>query len=1028
MYVKERFKLADTTVSELRNMTPDFGYGAFGEFVFYRTYSRSKPDGSKENWCDVVIRVVEGVFSIRKDWYVKTGIEWDESFWQHYALHFAKSMHRMEWMPPGRGLWAMGTDYIYNRGSMALQNCGFVKLTKNIGNDLAWMADCLMCGVGVGFSPERDDEFDVYSPRDSYEFIIPDSREGWVDSILRHIDSRIYENIPKPVHNYSLIRESGQLIKGFGGVSSGPGPLKQLHTQIDEFFDRYLHDLDYDSVRLKTDLANAIGVCVVSGNVRRSAQIALGDIDDETFLNLKDYNINPDRANIGYLSNNSVFLEKDSDFEKLGEIAKRVLSNGEPGFVQKLNLKKGRIGKEDRLKDDPAIGINPCLKKSAKLLTPVGIRDLSTLNIGDIIWSESGWTKITNKWSTGFNKVYRYKTNAGFFESTDNHRVVSNGLKIEVKNALSLMPLRGKCKEILQVDKQSIIDGLVIGDGTTYRSEIILCISVKENKDYFNNEISEYIGDPVWAHNKYRIATTIDSLPYRYNRKIPTKYLESEDSCKCSFLRGLYSANGSVSNSAISLKATSFDVIKDVQLMLNSLGIVSTFYITTAHVENFENRTWNAKTSYNLNISNRYGCSLFLEKIGFIQKYKTEKLSLILEKIDTSRYKTEYDIFNSEEIGIEETFDITVDNASHTFWCNGFNISNCGEQPLCDKETCTLVETLPTRCESNEQWLKACEYAAVYASTVTLLPTHNHETNKIMVKNRRIGVGIIDVSGWRYSVGTNQLIKWLRAGYDRVISTNRWLNSEAGIAESIRHTTIKPSGTVAKVAGRTSGAGWPTFHHTLMRVRVARNSGVCPLLMEAGVPWEPEINQPDTTLVFEFPVLQGPAKPATEVSLWEQAMNLVLLQREWSNNAVSNTLYFKPQWELIEVVPEESDNGDEPFFRENEDEFYIGDVYYTKEQYKYTREHGLINIYQHNKHHEENDVESVLSAIAPLTKSASLLPHSAKGAYKQIPQQSISEEEYNRRVAAIKPIEWSKLRDFETVPEKYCEGDKCQVQ
>src|SRR4051812_49335708 len=123
MFVQHFFRLANETIDEIRAMTPEFGFNGFGEFVFYRTYSRIKKDGGQESWHDVVIRVIERLFSIRKDWYVKNHILWEEDIWQHYAYHMAVSLFKMEWTPPGRGLWMMGSDFIYERGSMALFNC-----------------------------------------------------------------------------------------------------------------------------------------------------------------------------------------------------------------------------------------------------------------------------------------------------------------------------------------------------------------------------------------------------------------------------------------------------------------------------------------------------------------------------------------------------------------------------------------------------------------------------------------------------------------------------------------------------------------------------------------------------------------------------------------------------------------------------------------------------------------------------------------------------------------------------------------
>jgi ribonucleoside-diphosphate reductase alpha chain len=184
VFVTKRFKLNVETITELMELTPKFGYGQFGEIVFYRTYSRTKSDGSKESWNEVVIRVIEGIFSIRYDWYIKNHIHWDEDFWQIYARNMALSMFRMEWLPPGRGLWAIGTEYIYERGSMALNNCAYCVIGDQIDVDIMWMMDALMCGCGVGFSPIRNDNIEVLLPNEYHTVIneIEDSREGWVES------------------------------------------------------------------------------------------------------------------------------------------------------------------------------------------------------------------------------------------------------------------------------------------------------------------------------------------------------------------------------------------------------------------------------------------------------------------------------------------------------------------------------------------------------------------------------------------------------------------------------------------------------------------------------------------------------------------------------------------------------------------------------------------------------------------------------------------------------------------------------
>lgn len=713
MYVTERFQLHHITEDLIRSLVPRFGYNGFGEFIFYRTYSRIKEDGGQEDWADCVIRVTNGTFSIRKDWYIKNHISWDEAFWQNFAKEFAVSMFNMLWMPPGRGLWAMGTDFIYNRGSMALQNCGATELGDDLGDDIAWLMDALMCGVGVGFEPIRNDNMRLYRPIGEFDYVIPDTREGWANSEKLLIDAYTKPDQKRPRMIYDLVRQAGQPIKGFGGISSGPEPLKKLHENTLAQFELFGTKPEYDSVYLKTNLANMTGCCVVAGNVRRSAELAKGKISDPVFMDLKNYDKFPEREAFGWMSNNSVELVTDEDFEYLGEIARRVIRNGEPGYINRQNMRLGRIGK---------------------------------------------------------------------------------GMK-----------------------------GL-----------------------------------------RYDLAS----------------------------------------------------------------------------------------------------------------------------------------LFNP-----------------------------CGEQPLENKELCTLVETLPTMCQNNEEWIAACRMAAFYASTVTLLPTHQPATNRVMARNRRIGVGIIDFTGWKLEYGVHKVTKYLREGYKAIREANRGLNAEAGVPEAIRVTTVKPGGTTPKLPGKTSGCGHPTFDFTLRRVRVAKNSPVHPILVRAGVPFE-EDHYDTYTDVFEWPIIQGPAKPAEQVTLWEQAMNLILLQREWSDNAVSNTLYFKPEWQLIESI----DSDHEVRLRE-----YLGEAathfvlttkpkeYIVPERYKIRNRYGNIEVMEYNPNHEEADIEPVLSTIAPLTKSVTVLPHSNKGAYRQMPEEGISQEEYEDRISKIDKIDWSELSGSEGIDERYCSGPACEL-
>ena len=388
--IKERFKLENDFKNKLKKLTPNFGFNGLGEVVFRRTYSRDN-----EDWADVVIRVMEGVMSIRKQHFINNSLQWKDENMMQFSEEMALSLFNMEWLPPGRGLWMMGTDFCYERGSTALNNCSATDTTNDLVHSAEWTMDCLMNGVGVGFSTKW--RGNAYKPnkKDSELFVIPDSREGWVTSLIKlmcsYIGSAKYGSNKYPIFDYSKIRKKGLPIKGFGGQSSGPEPLQKLHKRVEEYLDAFCdRELNtttsvwkkvksiedgnmkwieekvqikkkYGHSRLIADIFNAIGACVVAGNVRRSAEIALGSVDDEEFVNLKNYEINPERGEIGWMSNNSVMLSEDQDYEDFSyipEIAKRIVDNGEPGMINVYNMQKfGRYGKEQPEKGHLC---NPC--------------------------------------------------------------------------------------------------------------------------------------------------------------------------------------------------------------------------------------------------------------------------------------------------------------------------------------------------------------------------------------------------------------------------------------------------------------------------------------------------------------------------------------------------------------------------------------------------------------------------------------------------------------------------------------------
>ena len=94
-HINERFILQKSTKNEILGEVPNFGFNGLGEVVFRRTYSRDN-----ESWNDVVIRVIEGVISIRKEHFIRNSLYWNDAEWQLYAHKLALSLFKMEWLPP----------------------------------------------------------------------------------------------------------------------------------------------------------------------------------------------------------------------------------------------------------------------------------------------------------------------------------------------------------------------------------------------------------------------------------------------------------------------------------------------------------------------------------------------------------------------------------------------------------------------------------------------------------------------------------------------------------------------------------------------------------------------------------------------------------------------------------------------------------------------------------------------------------------------------------------------------------------
>jgi len=358
-----KFKLSEQFISKYKEA--EVPWGPVGYVTFKRTYARRLAefeDGATgtEEWWQTCRRVVEGMFDIQKRHAFSIGIEWNDAKAQRTAKEAYDRLFNLKWTPPGRGLWMMGTKFIYERTGAGLFNCAF-RSTKDIhqkgGYIYAWMMDALMLGIGVGFDTLGSKSFIVKEPQWTNDVLkIDDSREGWVNSVHILLDG-YFHGKKVPQFDYTDIREAGAPISGFGGTSSGPKPLIELHNDLRELLECRIGD-PIESVDI-VDIENLIGRCVVAGNVRRSAALAIGQGDDKSYLSMK--NDQEKLYHHRWGSNNSFEAKVGMDYTWH---AKQSQINGEPGYIWLDNARNyGRMKDGIRTDDKKVMGFNPCVEQ-----------------------------------------------------------------------------------------------------------------------------------------------------------------------------------------------------------------------------------------------------------------------------------------------------------------------------------------------------------------------------------------------------------------------------------------------------------------------------------------------------------------------------------------------------------------------------------------------------------------------------------------------------------------------------------------
>ena len=335
-------------------------WGPVGYITYKRTYARilepGNPHSATEEWWQTVLRCVNGIQRCGAELLL-------DDLWTLYD-----HMFNMRMLMSGRSLFIMGTKYSETFAD-ALINCWFVSISSLRAFEFVFRE--LMAGGGVGFSVRAQDVFKlppvkkelplIYrSDVNDADFIVPDTRDGWVELLKRTLAAYFTPGVGGFTYSLHCIRSRGAPIKGFGGKASGPEVLYTMIQQTQAILTsrqgKELRPVD------ALDICNVIAMCVVAGNVRRSAQIAIGDPNDINYLNAKLFK---DCPAYRQYSNNSIYAASLDQlppqfWRNYDTVDKNGFAIGENYGLYNLPLARSDGRLNDEKPDESVIGLNPC--------------------------------------------------------------------------------------------------------------------------------------------------------------------------------------------------------------------------------------------------------------------------------------------------------------------------------------------------------------------------------------------------------------------------------------------------------------------------------------------------------------------------------------------------------------------------------------------------------------------------------------------------------------------------------------------
>lgn len=941
--------------------TKEVKWGPQGKHVYERTYSRIKADGSQEQWKDTVERVVRGNIELVPAEFIN----------ENEAEELFELIYNFDAIPAGRHLWTSGVP-----GRQFNRNCHRSGWSDVLSEHFAFTFDELMKGGGVGANYSQEylqlaapivGNVEVYFKLDSnhsdYEefdsidlpksadvrqsdfFVIPDSREGWVEALAYMIDSFVLNQSTRIVFDLSEIRCRGSIINGFGGTASGPVPLAIALVGVCEV----LNDADIHLSALEAmEIDHRIAQCVVAGNIRRSARMSIVHWEDPQIFDFIDCKKNHESH---WTTNISVEID-DEFISKLeaqdphavavfDKATEAMLHNGEPGF---FNSSLASVGE----RNGDVRSTNPCVTGDTWTMTAGGPRQVDDLvGVDHVAIVDGDKYSASGFWKTGYKDVYRVAFSDGReLRLTDNHQLLTaDGEWVELKDlavgdTVKIHEHGNHSWSGIGTEEEGYLLGHLIGDGTFGGEKAFLAIwDEDEGSDVVGNYIAEIVGTfdhrSDWrgwfkSSNQKRLGTAaLTNLASKFGvrrgfKTITPEIEQASSEMSEGVLRGLFDTDGSVQGTqlkgvSVRLSNTDFRLLQAAQRMLLRLGINSNIYHRRdAGMRKLPDgqggmREYLCKEDYDLIIS-RENLAKFSERVGFMNPVKQKKLNDALDSYVRNLNKENFvsEIVSIEYDGMEDVYDVTVDKV-HCFDANGVVAHNCGEIALQEFESCNLGHVnLSNFADDPEAAVEAFRLMSRFLIRATFAPLTNEKQAEVEAANRRIGVGFFGFQEWLGEMGikysksaTNPLVQDLLGLFkSNVIDASDAYAAELGIPAPIKHTTLAPTGTIAKLPGTTEGGHSVYSRYYERRVRYASND---PKLEELAKDHEIEdcVYSPDTKVVVfhtKDAILEkldeDLVEQSDEIDIHDMLSVQKLIQTHYADNAVSFTVNFNPDLHL----------------------------------------------------------------------------------------------------------------------------------